>query len=93
MPRSSLRQENQTCDQDTETSTVDLADGSLDGAITVSNGTIATACPVVLNNPYSVLGCDLLDPFNTLCESPERLRQLLRHRLPGRGRPIVFLGG
>lgn len=77
----SPRPGNQTCDQDTENYTVDLADRSPDGAITLSNGTIATACPTGLNSPYSVLGCNLLDPFNTLCESPERLRQLLRHRM------------
>ncbi|KAF5660564.1 hypothetical protein FHETE_8904 [Fusarium heterosporum] len=31
------------------------------------------------DNPSRGVSCNLLDPFNTLCESPERLRQLLRH--------------
>ncbi|UZP45078.1 hypothetical protein NXS19_012890 [Fusarium pseudograminearum] len=77
----SPRQRNQTCDQDTETTTMDLADGNLIGPITVGNGAIATPYPTTFSSPYSTLGCSLLDPFNTLCESPERLRQLLRHPL------------
>ncbi|KAF5710974.1 hypothetical protein FGLOB1_5198 [Fusarium globosum] len=31
-------------------------------------------------SPLRRVSSDLLDPFDTLCESPERLRQLLRHR-------------
>ncbi|CAG1983642.1 unnamed protein product [Fusarium graminearum] len=77
----SQRQRDQTWDQDMETTTMDLADGNLIGPITVGNGAITTACLTGLDSPYSVLGCSLLDPFDTLCESPERLRQLLRHPL------------
>ncbi|ESU13969.1 hypothetical protein FGSG_13186 [Fusarium graminearum PH-1] len=77
----SQRQRDQTWDQDMETTTMDLADGNLIGPITVGNGAITTACLTGLDSPYSVLGCSLLDPFDTLCESPERLRQLLRHRM------------
>ncbi|KAG8666747.1 hypothetical protein FPOAC1_011563 [Fusarium poae] len=62
-----------------ENATVDLVDEDLIGAITVGNGPIAMAYPTWLGSPYSTLGCNLLDPFDSLCENPERLRQLLRH--------------
>jgi hypothetical protein len=29
---------------------------------------------------FPTISCNLLDPFDSLCESPKRLQQLLRHR-------------
>ncbi|KAH6979235.1 hypothetical protein EDB82DRAFT_431882 [Fusarium venenatum] len=72
------RQEEQICEDDTN-ATVDLADEDLNGAITVGDGPIATTRTTWLSSPYSTLGCNLVDPFDSLCENPERLRQLLRH--------------
>ncbi|ENH65010.1 hypothetical protein FOC1_g10001578 [Fusarium oxysporum f. sp. cubense race 1] len=47
-------------------------------------GTVDSAQPTWLSgmsgNSFSRVSPSLLDPFNTLCESPERLRQLLRYR-------------
>ncbi|KAF4949316.1 hypothetical protein FSARC_13523 [Fusarium sarcochroum] len=41
------------------------------------------------STPFSALSCHLLDPFDTLCESPERLRQLLRHRKGPSPHPLL----
>ncbi|KAJ0126354.1 hypothetical protein HZ326_30539 [Fusarium oxysporum f. sp. albedinis] len=47
-------------------------------------GTVDSAQPTWLSgmsgNSFSRVSPTLLDPFNPLCESPERLRQLLRYR-------------
>ncbi|KAG5789740.1 hypothetical protein H9Q69_011185 [Fusarium xylarioides] len=55
------------------------------GVATVGPGNIPTAQHTWLNsmcaNSLSQVSPSLLDPFDTLCESPERLRQLLRHPL------------
>ncbi|KAM0234183.1 hypothetical protein ACHAPO_006565 [Fusarium lateritium] len=80
VPHNQGRQEELTFEDDTN-ATVDLADEDLNGAITVGDGPIATARPTWLSSPYSTLGSNLLDPFDSLCENPERLRQLLRHRM------------
>jgi hypothetical protein len=32
-------------------------------------------------DPYATIAGHAVDPFNTLCENPDRLRQLLRHRM------------
>ncbi|KAM0496745.1 hypothetical protein ACHAP8_007328 [Fusarium lateritium] len=78
VPHNQGRQEELTFEDDTN-ATVDLTDEDLNGAITVGDGPIATARPTWLSSPYSTLGSNLLDPFDSLCENPERLRQLLRH--------------
>jgi hypothetical protein len=63
---------------------VDLADARLADIIILRTGTIAAVNPTWLNNltsnPLLTISCNLLDPFDTLCESPKRLQQLLRHR-------------
>lgn len=60
------------------------ADARLADSIVLGTGTIAAADPTWLgnftSNPLLAISCNLLDPFDTLCESPKRLQQLLRHR-------------
>jgi hypothetical protein len=63
---------------------VESADARLAESIVLETGTIAAVDPSWLNNltsnPLLTISCNLLDPFDTLCESPIRLQQLLRHR-------------
>lgn len=63
---------------------VDSADAILADSIVLGTSTIAATDPTWLNNltsnPLHAISCSLLDPFDTLCESPVRLQQLLRHR-------------
>lgn len=33
------------------------------------------------SDPYAAIAGHTVDPFDTLCENPDRLRQLLRHRM------------
>lgn len=53
----------------------DLTDAIFSGTDTA--GAVYTSWP---SNPYPVISSNLLDPFDSLCENPERLRQLLRSR-------------
>lgn len=52
--------------------------------LAAKTGTVDSAQPTWLSgmsgDSFSPVSPSLLDPFNTLCESPERLRQLLRYR-------------
>jgi hypothetical protein len=66
----------QLCDHETN-SCVDSADVKMTD---FNAAGIVTACHAWHNSPYSTIACNLLDPFDTLCEDPERLRQLLEHR-------------
>ncbi|KAF4498259.1 hypothetical protein FAGAP_5548 [Fusarium agapanthi] len=62
-----------------------ISDVQMKGAATVGIANIVSAPLTWLNstcaNSLSRVSPNLLDPFDTLCESPERLRQLLRHPL------------
>ncbi|KAG7412044.1 hypothetical protein Forpe1208_v009548 [Fusarium oxysporum f. sp. rapae] len=61
-------------------------------ALAAKTSTVDSAQPTWLSGPsgnsFSRVSPSLLDPFNTLCESPERLRQLLRYR---RARDLLSL--
>jgi hypothetical protein len=63
---------------------VKSADARLADSIVLETSTIAAAHPTWLSNltgnPLLSISRNLLDPFDTLCESPIRLQQLLRHR-------------
>ncbi|KAF4443587.1 hypothetical protein FACUT_1224 [Fusarium acutatum] len=63
---------------------LNMSDVQIKGAATVGTGKIASAQHTWLNsmcaNSWSRVSPNLLDPFDTLCESPERLRQLMRQR-------------
>ncbi|KAF9776750.1 hypothetical protein IL306_005041 [Fusarium sp. DS 682] len=77
---------------------VDIADVKLTDATVVGTGTVAAAQPTWLDgltvDPVLQVSSNLLDPFDTLCESPERLRQLLRHRkAPTPHRPCAMISG
>ncbi|KAH6959315.1 hypothetical protein DER45DRAFT_257878 [Fusarium avenaceum] len=62
---------------------VESADARLPDSIVLGTSTIAATDPTWLSNltrnPLLAISCNLLDPFDTLCESPIRLQQLLRH--------------
>ncbi|KAM0245545.1 hypothetical protein ACHAP5_005352 [Fusarium lateritium] len=72
----------QASDLDTDAD-VEPVDMRLAEGIVLGTSTIAAADPAWLSNlisdPLLAISCNLLDPFNTLCESPIRLQQLLRH--------------
>ncbi|SCV36498.1 uncharacterized protein FFB14_06133 [Fusarium fujikuroi] len=61
-----------------------ISDVQMKGATIVGTGNSASAQHTWLNsmcaNSWSRVSLNLLDPFDTLCESPERLRQLMIHR-------------
>jgi hypothetical protein len=63
---------------------VESADARLAESIVLGTSTIAKPDPTWLSNltsnPLLKISCNLLDPFDTLCESPIRLQQLLKHR-------------
>jgi hypothetical protein len=64
---------------------LDISDVQLTDATAVGTGTVASSQLTWLGgmsgNSFSRVSPSLLDPFDTLCESPERLRQLLRQRM------------
>lgn len=74
---------------------VDSADARLADSIVLGTSTIAATDPTWLSNLISnslhAISCNLLDPFDTLCESPKRLQQLLRHREAPPPRPTSAL--
>ncbi|KAF5650715.1 hypothetical protein F52700_257 [Fusarium sp. NRRL 52700] len=62
-----------------------VSDVPMKSAAAAGIGIIASAQDMMVDstcaNSLSRVSPNLLDPFDTLCESPERLRQLLRHPL------------
>ncbi|RGP69198.1 hypothetical protein FLONG3_7834 [Fusarium longipes] len=76
MPR---RRAGQACDYEKNIDS-DSADVKTD-VNAVGPNTLSMVYPTWHSYPYSTIACALLDPFDTLCESPERLRQLLKHLL------------
>ncbi|KAF5702848.1 hypothetical protein FMUND_13274 [Fusarium mundagurra] len=62
-----------------------MSDANMTGSTTVGTDNIASAQltrqPSMCANSLCRVSPNLLDPFDTLCESPERIRQLMAHPL------------
>jgi hypothetical protein len=77
------QREIQTSDPDTDAD-ADTAVAKLASGIAFGTGTITATYPTwpgdLTSKLFPTISCNLLDPFDSLCESPKRLQQLLRHR-------------
>ncbi|KYG13803.1 hypothetical protein FVEG_17739 [Fusarium verticillioides 7600] len=83
--RENTSQERENTLETDENINLNISDVQVKGVATIRPGIILTAQHTWLNsicaNSLSRVSPNLLDPFDTLCESPERLRQLVRHPL------------
>lgn len=83
--RRSIQQQReiQTSDPDTDAD-AESAVAKLASGIVLGTGTITAAYPTwpgdLASKLFPTISCNLLDPFDSLCESPKRLQRLLRHR-------------